>query len=75
MSKHSVATLHEMWKAANTTERFGQWFINRYIKNDSLDKTLDGVFNDSEYIAVSKIRDWLDVNCYSDTMPPKYREI
>lgn len=72
----SINKLHMKWLDSTSGERFGQWFVNRYIKNDSTDPDLDSLFYEVDSArAYTTIAMWLENNCYAYELPPILREL
>ena len=64
-STHKVLQLHAK---VQTTERLGQWFVNRYVKK--LDATTDNLFNMTDTWRTTVIIDqWMKDNCYMVNPP------
>lgn len=70
---HTVDRLHSFWQRSNTGERFGQWFINRFVKVE--DATTTPMWEAPLNVAYTMIRKWCDDNNYSYTLPPTVREL
>jgi hypothetical protein len=51
-------------------QRFGQWFINNYIKDSTTDAALDKAFYEQDHNTCGIIiQRWLNQNCYYDKLP------
>jgi hypothetical protein len=72
---HSVDILYTKYRSTKTPERFGQWFINRYVVDEGNDPDLQNLFYCHLHTAYQKIRSWLDRNGYSYTLPNIVREV
>lgn len=69
---HSVDILFGMWKQSNTGERFGQWFINRFVKVE--DSTTNSMWEADQHKAYQMILYWCEDNNYSYNLPPFVRK-
>ena len=69
-----MQSLKQLWmeyQKADTGERLGQYFVNRYIK-----KPWPELFYcDSDVVAYVEITDWLRDNQYLDGLPQKINNI
>lgn len=75
MSHQTIDTLEQMYADPMMKElRFGQWFINNFIKDEGNDENLRGLYNEKNYhICKLQIMRWLIDNSYGLEMPPKLR--
>lgn len=69
----TVDRLYRTWNAENTGERFGQWFINRYVKVE--DSITSCMWEANVQTAVLLVQEWCRANCYETEMPPLVRKV
>lgn len=55
----------------HTSERFGQWFVNRYIKGNWPEL----FYEPKDVVAIGMVYKWLEDHHYIDTLPQKVREL
>lgn len=72
---HSVDVLFGQYRKTNKGERFGQWFVNRYVKDEGNDPDLKTLFYAPSHEAYVSLKHWLTRNDYAWTLPIPYRNL